>query len=101
MPITKYLKGECQSCGGHLEFPAEAVGASIDCPHCGKTTELLLATPHHDPTVPLSTIIWTAVTVLLLLGGLGGALSALKRAQKQAAKHRQATEANAAATQAA
>jgi len=26
--MTKFLKGECSSCGGHIEFPAEAIGST-------------------------------------------------------------------------
>jgi len=92
MPIeTKYLKGCCQSCAGHIEYPAEAVGTTIDCPHCGKLTELLLAVPPVEPAIPRSTIIWTVATVLMLLAGLWGALAALKRAEKKAAEKRQVT----------
>jgi len=44
MSLTRYLKGECSHCGGRIEFPADAIGATVDCPHCGKATELMLAT---------------------------------------------------------
>jgi hypothetical protein len=81
---TKYLKGECSHCGGRVEFPAEAVGIAVDCPHCGKSTELLLAVPKEEPAIPRSVIIWTLVAVLVLAGGLAGALYALKRAQRWA-----------------
>jgi hypothetical protein len=84
MPITKHLKGSCQSCGSHIEFPAEIVGTSIECPHCAQQTELMLDLPSHEPTIPRSTLMWTGLTVLLLLLGLLGALTALKRAQKSA-----------------
>jgi len=29
-----YAKCLCVHCGGHIEFPVEATGRSIDCPHC-------------------------------------------------------------------
>jgi len=36
-------------CGGHIEFPVEAEGRSIACPHCGGTTllsaEVVASTP--------------------------------------------------------
>jgi len=86
---TKHLKGQCQACGGHIEFLAEAVGTNIACPHCGKSTELMLALPPEEPTIPRSTIVWTLVTILLLLAGLGGALIALKRAERKAAVQQQ------------
>src|ERR1041384_7114944 len=60
MNRTKYLKGECGQCGGHLEFPAEATGLTTDCPHCGKPTELLLARPREEPAVSRRVIVWTA-----------------------------------------
>ena len=40
MSTSIFVKGECRACGGHLEFPAEAAGESIACPHCGVLTEL-------------------------------------------------------------
>jgi hypothetical protein len=100
MLTTKYLKGNCQSCGGRLEFPAEAVGTEIECPHCGKMTELMLELPADEPTIPRSTIILTSATVLLLFLGLAGGWIALKRAEKQAAAKRAALAASAAQAQA-
>jgi len=82
--MTKFLKGECSSCGGHIEFPAEAVGSAADCPHCGKPTELLLAAPPQTSTLPVKTIVYTVVAVLILAGGLVGAMIALKRAKRLA-----------------
>jgi len=89
MNRTKYLKGECSHCGGHIEFPAEAAGLTTECPHCGQTTELLLATPPQESTVPTRAIVWTASSVLILGLGLGGALYALKRAEKWAARQKE------------
>src|SRR5260370_17838869 len=88
MDQTKYLKGECCECGGHVEFPVEAAGMTIDCPHCGKPTELLLAAPPEEPSVPRMTIVWTLVAVLVLALGLAGALAAFNRAQKCATRHK-------------
>jgi len=86
---TKYLKGECSHCGGHLEFPAEAAGMTADCPHCGKQTELLLAAPKDEGGIPGRIIVWTVVAVLVLGGGLGAAMYALKRAQRWAESRKQ------------
>src|ERR1051326_2451749 len=86
---TKYLKGECTHCGGHLEFPAEAAGVTTECPHCGKQTELLLAVPKDEGGIPARMIIWTIVAVLVLAGGLGAAMYALKRAQRWAEERKQ------------
>jgi hypothetical protein len=82
--MTKFLKGECSSCGGHIEFPAEAVGSTVDCPHCGKPTELLLAAPPQTSSLPIKTIVYTIVAVLILVGGLVGTMIALKRAKRLA-----------------
>jgi hypothetical protein len=40
MSDAAYLKCSCSRCGNHIEFPQEAAGATIDCPHCGQSTEL-------------------------------------------------------------
>jgi len=40
MSNNEFAKGECDHCQGHLEFPAEAVGRTAPCPHCGQPTEL-------------------------------------------------------------
>lgn len=42
MSNSTFVKGECRHCAGHLEFPAEATGATITCPHCGQSTELVV-----------------------------------------------------------
>jgi hypothetical protein len=85
----KYLKGECSHCGGHIEFPVDAVGLSTDCPHCAKPTELLLATPLEEPTISRRTIVWTSIAVLILSLGLAGALFALNLAKKRLAGRNQ------------
>ena len=85
MNRTKYLKGECSHCGGHLEFPAEAIGMPTDCPHCGNQTELMLTRPPEEPSVPRKAIVWAVMALLILGLGLGGAFAALKRAQRMAA----------------
>ena len=54
---------------------------------------LMLALPREEPTIPRSTIVWTLITVLLLLGGLGAALVALKRAERKAAQQIEKREA--------
>ena len=38
-------KCSCSHCGTHLEFPLEGAGTIINCPHCGKPTELTLSAP--------------------------------------------------------
>src|SRR5690242_13056463 len=83
MNPIKYLKGECQHCHGHIEFPAESAGLITTCPHCGKQTDLLLALPKDEPTIPRATIVYTIIAVLILAAGLAGAMIALKLAQRK------------------
>jgi len=93
MSSTKFLQGNCQHCGGHLEFPAESTGMTTDCPHCGQTTELLLAAPPQEPTVPVKTIVFTIIAILILVGGLVGGLIAVNRLQREAQQRRAASTA--------
>lgn len=90
MNRTKYLKGPCSHCRSNIEFPVELVGTTIDCPHCGKPTELLLAVPPQEPSVPRKAIVWTGIAVLILVLGVVGSLVALKRAQRWAARQKAA-----------
>ena len=88
---SKYLKGECQQCGGHVEFPAEAAGTTIECPHCGQVTELLLAVPKSEPSVPTKAIVYTIIAIVILIGGLIGTQVALKRAKRLVEQKRDAS----------
>jgi hypothetical protein len=88
MSRTKSLKSPCQRCGGRLEFPAEMIGTTTQCPHCGQSTELVLAAPAPENPVSRQTILWSLVAVLILGLGLAGSLVALKRAQRMAAQHK-------------
>jgi len=65
----KYAKCACESCGGHLEYPVEAGGATIDCPHCHFSTKL----PRPESAVATKPGIGaaTAFIMLLLVGGIG------------------------------
>ena len=46
------IKSACEHCGGHIQFPAEAVGMAVDCPHCGWRTQL---TAPATPALPTTT----------------------------------------------
>ena len=94
MAKTKYLKGECQHCSGHLEFPAESIGYTATCPHCGKETELQLAPPKAEPTIPRRIVIWTVLAVILLVGGLIISVAGLKHYQKKMAELKRGAPAN-------
>jgi hypothetical protein len=87
--MMKRIQGECQHCGGSLEFPAESIGLMAQCPRCGKQTELMLATPPQEPTIPRRVIVWTAITIALLIGGFVYLLMELKHYEKRAAERRQ------------
>lgn len=88
MNPTKYLKGSCQHCDGHIEFPAEMAGLTTACPHCGQSTELLLAVPPTEPSVSRKALVWTSAAILILGLGLVGALVALKRAERLVGRQR-------------
>jgi len=60
-------------------------GLTADCPHCGQQTDLLLAAPPEEPTIPRRTIVWAVIGIVILGLGLIGALAALKRAERWAA----------------
>lgn len=87
MMKIKNLRGECQHCGGTIEFHAEHVGTTANCPHCDHPTELLLAQPPEEGS-PLRTkaIVFTVIAVVILIGGLVAASVALKRAKRMRAE---------------
>jgi hypothetical protein len=90
MMQTKKLWGECQHCGGMIEFQADVVGTTADCPHCGQPTELMLALPPETGSSGRTkAIVFAVIMVVILLGGVGGAMLALKRAQLLAAQNQQ------------
>jgi hypothetical protein len=40
MSEVEFRKCSCHHCGGHIEFPANGEGATVQCPHCGEKTRL-------------------------------------------------------------
>jgi len=82
MNQKKNIKGNCQQCGGPFDFPVEGIGQTVDCPHCGRPTELQLATPPATSAVSTRQIVYVIVAIMILVGGLVGAMVALKRAQR-------------------
>jgi hypothetical protein len=72
MSDSKYLKGSCQHCNNHIEFPAEASGSVVSCPHCGNQVTLIADTPtapqkSSQPTALFAII--GAVAIIALIGG--------------------------------
>jgi hypothetical protein len=56
METATFLKGNCEHCHGHLEFPEESVNKIIICPHCKLPTRL---TAQGAPTpVPTPFDLW-------------------------------------------
>jgi hypothetical protein len=37
---TVYLKTACERCSGHIEYPTELAGQSVECPHCHQPAPL-------------------------------------------------------------
>ena len=55
MSEVTYLKIACEHCGGHIEYPSEMAGQSIQCPHCQHTITLpppLPIPPQRMPAAP-------------------------------------------------
>lgn len=88
MNETKLLKGVCQHCGGHIEFPADAAGCATQCPHCGHQTELFVSVGEVENfKAPVKTIVFIALACVILIGGLVAAWVALNRAKRMASDH--------------
>jgi hypothetical protein len=68
MSNDNFLKGGCQHCGGHFEFPADAAGDTSPCPHCGQPTQLVALTAPNPPAgmtrrTALTLIIWGCIVI--------------------------------------
>lgn len=50
-----FQKCACQNCGDSIEFPAQGVGLSIDCPHCNQRTLLTASEPEALAEAPEET----------------------------------------------
>lgn len=42
MSAADFSRCACQHCGGHIEFPNEAVGTVVACPHCQQPVALVM-----------------------------------------------------------
>ena len=71
MSETTYAKCACAQCGGHIEFPVEAVGQSVACPHCGTLTALAVAAPAKKSGRRKGLLPGAALLVLLVLALVG------------------------------
>ena len=88
MNRTKRLKGVCTECGSPIEFLAEMIGTTAQCPRCRRQTELLLASPPAEPLVPRKVIIWTVITSAILILGAIAVVIGLKHFEKLAAQQK-------------
>jgi hypothetical protein len=86
MSNNNFVKGECRRCAGHLEFPADAAGQTIPCPHCGQPTELV-APVLTGKTSGSGRMRWgiAAATVLVVVAGLAAAIYLKQKAGRLAA----------------
>jgi hypothetical protein len=50
--MNSELKCNCQYCNGHIAFPAEMAGQSINCPHCKLETLLFIPPAAVPPKLP-------------------------------------------------
>ena len=72
MSETTYAKCACAHCGGHIEYPVQAVGQSVACPHCGNPTMLVVAGPAKKSGLRKWLLLLVALVLFLLLatGGM-------------------------------
>jgi hypothetical protein len=49
-PDNGYVKCPCNHCDILIEFPAEGIGQTITCPHCGMDTVLFQPNTANPPT---------------------------------------------------
>jgi len=89
MPESKFLKCSCAHCGGHIEFPADGIGATIPCPHCARETELTLDTPETESPAIARNRKWIIAGLVILVVGIVGVAGALVTARRLMAKARQ------------
>ena len=85
-----FLKCTCEHCGGRIEYPAEAVGANVACPHCQQETPLKLDSTDDADVVTVGggkakLVIGAVIASVVAVAVLAGALIWVKRkaAQKE------------------
>jgi hypothetical protein len=78
MTKSDFLKHECRHCAGHIEYPAEAGGQTIACPHCGQPVELP-PPPVTASGKPARPLVWGIIVIGVAAAALAGALVFLKK----------------------
>lgn len=94
MAETKFLKCPCDHCGGHIEFPADGIGATIPCPHCARPTELALEIPAHLIQRPGRGRKWFIAAAIILVVGVVAIVAIMNKAQHLMKKAREKNEAS-------
>jgi hypothetical protein len=84
MNPTKQLSGVCSECGGSIQFPAELVGTTAQCPRCCKQTELLLPAPPEEPAMSRNMFVCVVVALVMLALAVIVPLVGLKHFEKVA-----------------
>jgi hypothetical protein len=85
--MIKNVRGVCQRCGGPMEFSAAATGTTSTCPLCGQETELVLEVPEVAKSgIGIKATIYGIVALVILAGGFGAVVFALKRAERLKAR---------------
>jgi uncharacterized paraquat-inducible protein A len=76
VPLPKIT---CERCGGHIEYPSEMAGQSIQCSHCQHTIKLLSPPPppQPPPTIPQSSPVKASIKSASSVAGIGCALQGL------------------------
>lgn len=79
-----FLKCTCEHCGGRIEYPAEAVGANVACPHCQQETPLKLDSAAGADVVEVGAgkaklVIGAVIASVVAVAVLAGALVWVKR----------------------
>jgi hypothetical protein len=69
MSETNFSKCACRHCGGHIAFPPDGIGRTVNCPHCHRTT-LLRPPPARRRSRVIASLGLAAGLVALGGGGL-------------------------------
>src|ERR1700686_2337940 len=84
MSEGKYLKCSCKFCGNHIEFPQEAVGATVNCPHCGQSTVLSAGDRSGKPARGSGVGLIAVAGILIIVGAGVGVWFWQRHGKKQA-----------------
>ncbi|HEU6449684.1 MAG TPA: hypothetical protein VFV23_14725 [Verrucomicrobiae bacterium] len=60
------IKCSCEHCGEHIAFPSEAIGQTIECPHCKLETLLFIPSSDLSPKKNTSTALFVFISLVLI-----------------------------------